>query len=155
MNPIDHARNSVFRLTLHTQIDIDATPQRIWEILTNFKDYALWNPAIPFADGDASPGSRLRVAIQWPGLKRGDYVLQVTAAHAPRELRWLGHFGISGLMDGDHRFIIEARSDDGARVIQQERFSGLLVPFFAPWLRRNVLDGFKQLNAALKSRAEG
>lgn len=154
MNPPDHVRNSLFRLTLHTQIDIDAAPAKVWEILTNFDDYARWNPAIPFAEGQASCGSRLHVAIQWPGLQRGNYVLRVTAAHAPRELRWLGHFVVKGLMDGDHRFVIETKGNKGVRVIQMEQFSGLLVPFFAPWLRRNVLEGFRQLNGALKSRAE-
>lgn len=57
-------------------------------------------------------------------------------------------------MDGDHRFIIEPAGENRANIVQTEDFSGLLVPIFAPWLKRNVLDGFNQVNEALKFRAE-
>ncbi|SBT08074.1 conserved hypothetical protein [Candidatus Propionivibrio aalborgensis] len=147
-------RHSAFRMTLHTTIAIAASPARVWDILTDFKEYAHWNPAIPSAVGEAVRGSLLQVVIQWPGLKRDNYSLEVTAVEPERELRWLGHFGTSGLMDGDHRFIIEPAGENRANIVQTEDFSGLLVPIFAPWLKRNVLDGFNQVNEALKFRAE-
>lgn len=147
-------RHSAFRLSLHTRIEIAASPARIWDILTDFAAYADWNPALLSAAGQAVRGSELEVVIQWPGLKRDNYRLQVTAVEPERELRWLGHFGIKGLMDGDHGFIIEATGENSATLIQTENFSGLLIPLFGPWLRRNVLDGFNQVNAALKRRAE-
>ncbi len=159
MHPTDPAsrarRTGWRRLELHTQIDIDAAPERIWTVLTDFPAYADWNPCIPKAAGEAHAGSRLEVEIAWPGLKRGPYVLQVLSAQPAQELRWLGHLGRPGLMDGDHRFIIEPLGSDRARLIQTERFSGWLVPLMAPWLRRNVLVGFERMNAALKARVEG
>lgn len=147
-------RHSPLRLSLHTRIEIAASPSRVWRILTDFDAYASWNPALLSAKGQAVRGSVLQVVIQWPGLKRDDYRLAVTAVEPERELRWLGHFGMKGLMDGDHRFIIEAAGDDRVTLIQSEDFSGLLVPLFGYWLRRNVLDGFRQVNEALKRRAE-
>lgn len=147
-------RHTWFRLTLSSEIRIAASPKRIWEILTDFAAYESWNRAIPSAKGEATAGTMLQVLIQWPGLKRSNYELAILAADPERELRWLGHFGVTGLMDGDHRFIIEADGTDGAKVTQTESFSGLLIPFFAPWLRDNVLSGFDQMNIALKMRAE-
>lgn len=154
-NTISRAvRHSAFRLTLSSEITIAASPQRIWEIITDFAAYGCWNQAIPSASGEATAGSVLRVVIQWPGLKRSNYELEVLAANPARELRWLGHFAITGLMDGDHRFLIESAGMDGTRVTQTEDFSGALIPLFAPWLRNNVLSGFDQMNLALKTRAE-
>ena len=147
-------RPSLFRLSLHTRIEIAASPSRVWNILTDFDAYASWNPALLSAKGQAVRGSLLQVVIQWPGLKRDDYRLAVTAVEPERELRWLGHFGTKGLMDGDHRFIIEATSDERVTLTQSEDFSGLLVPLFGYWLRRNVLDGFNRVNEAIKCRAE-
>ncbi len=141
-------------MTLHTEIEISASPRRIWDILTDFKHYSHWNPAIPEAEGEAVRGSLIQVVIQWPGLKRSNYRLEVLAAKPEQELRWLGHFGITGLMDGDHRFMIEPTEANTTTVIQNELFSGLLVPLFGPWLRSNVLNGFEQVNEALKRRAE-
>jgi hypothetical protein len=147
-------RHGVFRLTLTSEITIAAGPQRIWEVLTDFQAYGAWNQAMPVAQGEATAGTMLRVVIEWPGLRRSNYELEVLTAIPQQELRWLGHFGITGLMDGDHRFLIEAAGDGGARVTQTENFSGLLIPFFAPWLQDNVLRGFGQMNRALKARVE-
>lgn len=147
-------RNGLRSLELHTEIDIDAEPERVWAVLTDFPAYAAWNPCIPRAAGEARPGSRLEVEIAWPGLKRGPYVLQVLGAEPARELRWLGHLGRPGLMDGDHRFVIEHIGSARSRLIQSERFNGWLVPLMAPWLGRNVRVGFERMNAAIKARAE-
>ncbi len=147
-------RHSLLRMTLHTEIIIDASPKRIWSVLTDFANYRHWNQSIPNAEGEATTGTVLHVTIQWPGLKTSAYELEVLDAVPERELRWLGHFGKTGLMDGDHRFVIEALADGRSKVVQTEHFSGWLVPFFAPWLKKNVLYGFEQMNIALKNRAE-
>jgi hypothetical protein len=147
-------RHSMLQMTLHTEIIIDASPKQIWSVLTDFAGYRHWNQSIPNAEGEATTGTLLHVTIQWPGLKTSPYELEVLNAVPERELRWLGHFGKTGLMDGDHRFVIEPLADGCSKVVQTEYFSGWLVPFFAPWLRKNVLGGFEQMNIALKKRAE-
>ena len=65
-----------------------------------------------------------------------------------------GHFGNYWTYGWDHRFEIEPTMEGLTKVTQSEHFSGLLVPFFAPWLRENVLSGFEQMNLALKNRVE-
>ena len=147
-------RHSLFRLSLHTEERIDASDADVWAVLTGFDAYPEWNPAIPEVVGEARVGAPLDVIIEWPGLRRNRYRLEVTGVRPLRELRWLGRFGMAGLMDGDHRFVIEACADGGVRLVQAEDFSGLLIPLFAPWLRRNVLRGFEAVNAAVKRRAE-
>lgn len=154
VTPANAQRQSLFRLSLTAEIFVAATPQRVWQVLTDFGAYQQWNPSIPMASGQAIAGSILHVEIHWPGLKRGRYRLTVLAAVSQRELRWLGHFGVAGLMDGDHRFLVEGLAPGLTKVTQQEQFSGLLVPVFAPWLRDNVLRGFVQMNQAIRTAAE-
>lgn len=147
-------RDGVFGLTLSSEITVAASPARIWAVLTDFPAYGMWNRTIPAIQGEPIAGTSLRVIIEWPDLRRGNYRLVVLAAKAQQELRWLGRFGFPGLMDGDHRFLLEANKTGGTKVVQVENFSGALVPCFAPWLRDNVLRGFAQMNQALKVRAE-
>jgi hypothetical protein len=71
-----------------------------------------------------------------------------------RTLRWLGHLLIPGLFDGEHHFTIEPLDANRSRFVQQERFSGLLVPLFAKSLDEHTLAGFQAMNAALKAGAE-
>ncbi len=147
-------RQGLWRLRLETEVFMASTAEQVWAVITDFARYADWNPAIPSAEGEARVGSVLKVVIEWPGLKRGHYVLSVTEVERDRALAWLGHMGVRGLMDGDHRFVIEPLSTGGVRVRQVEDFSGLLIPIMAPWLRDNVLRGFVAVNEALKRRVE-
>jgi hypothetical protein len=70
-----------------------------------------------------------------------------------RELRWLGHFVIPGLVDGEHSRRIESLAEGRSRFIQTERFTGLLVRPLKGTLGKIEL-GFEQMNASLKARVE-
>jgi hypothetical protein len=139
---------------LHTNIPIQATPQRVWEILTDFAAYPAWNPFVPRISGPVAPGSRLDVQLQ-PRGGRGMRMRPTVLAAAPsRELRWLGHLAVPGLFDGEHGFRIEPLGTDCVRFIQEERFSGLLAPLVLRLVERSTRQGFEAMNLALKARAE-
>jgi hypothetical protein len=78
----------------------------------------------------------------------------VLAVQPARELRWLGRFLIPGLFDGEHQFEIHPLGPGRVRFVQQERFTGVLVPLLARNLDDHTLRGFNAMNAALKARAE-
>jgi hypothetical protein len=139
---------------LHATIGIDATPQRVWQILTDFAAYPDWNPFITRASGTASPSERLRLRMQPPGGRGATLRPTVLEADPGRRLRWLGHLLFPGLFDGDHSFIIEPLVDGRVRLTQQEQFRGILLPLAARSLDRHTLPGLQQLNQALKRRAE-
>ena len=60
----------------------------------------------------------------------------VLAVEPACELRWLGHSLVPGLFDGEHEFQIHSLGPGRVRFVQQERFTGVLVPLFA----RNLDD---------------
>jgi hypothetical protein len=139
---------------LHTTIEIDATPEQVWQVLTNFAAYPDWNPFITRASGTARPSERLHLRMEPPGGRGVTLRPTVLEADPGRRLRWLGHVLFPGLFDGDHSFTIEPLGDGRVRVIQQEQFRGILVPLAAKSLDRHTLPGLQQLNQALKRRAE-
>ena len=53
---------------VRTEIDIDASEHRVWEILTDLAAYPKWNPLIRQARGELKEGERLELSIQPPGL---------------------------------------------------------------------------------------
>jgi hypothetical protein len=71
-----------------------------------------------------------------------------------QRLRWQGRLVVRGLFDADHLFTVEPLGGAGSRLVQQEQFSGLLVPFLKRSLDRGTLPAFQAMNAALKDRAE-
>jgi hypothetical protein len=74
---------------LHTEIEIQASPDRVWETLTEFAAYPDWNPFIVQAAGEPVPGGRLQLRMRLPGRRPMTFrpkVLEATSAH---RLRWL------------------------------------------------------------------
>ena len=139
---------------LHATIEIDATPQRVWQVLTDFAAYPDWNPFIIRASGTARPSERLHLRMRPPGGRGVTLRPTVLEADPGRRLRWLGHLLLPGLFDGDHSFTIEPLGDRRVRFTQQEQFRGILVPPAAKSLDRHTLLGLQQLNQALKRCAE-
>ncbi len=78
---------------------------------------------------------------------------KVLAAEPGRELRWLGRLGLPGIFDGEHSFRLEPLPGGGTRLVQAERFRGLLVGLFGGTLEKTKA-GFEQMNRALKQRTE-
>jgi len=139
---------------LHTEIEIDASAERVWAIVADFAAYPLWNPFVRSVIGVPQQGERLQIVVQPGGGKAMRFSPVVLAAEAGRELRWLGRFLLPGLFDGEHSFVIEPLGECKVRFQQSERFCGVLVGLFRPSLDRDTKRGFEDMNRALKLRAE-
>ncbi len=139
---------------LYSEIEIQASAERVWQLLTDFVSFPQWNPFIRRASGEIKPGGRLEVTIQPSGAQGMTFKPTVLAAEPNRELRWLGRVVLPGIFDGEHSFVIESLGANRVRFIQREIFNGLLVPLMARGLETDTQRGFEEMNQALKARAE-
>ena len=138
---------------LHTEIDVDASPTCVWDVLTDFAAFPDWNPFIRRIDGVLAPRARLSVRIHPPGGKGMTFRPTVLRVEPERHFAWRGRTFIPGLFDREHAFTLEPRGD-GVRFVHEETFSGLLVPLLRRSLDTSTRQGFEAMNAALKTRAE-
>ena len=139
---------------LASEIDIDAGPAQVWDVLTDLTAYDEWNPFIVHADGEAQIGKRLTLRMRPAGGRTGTFRPTVLESNPGSRLRWLGRLGFPGVLDAEHTFTIEARSGGGTRLRQDEEFRGVLVPFLARSLDTGTLPAFRAMNEALKQRVE-
>ncbi|WP_348550706.1 SRPBCC domain-containing protein [Acidithiobacillus sp.] len=137
-----------------THVDIAASPERVWSILTDFPAYPQWNPFIRSLSGVAKPGEKLRVTIQPEDRGAMIFRPRVLTVIAQQELRWLGRLGFPDLFDGKHYFQLTAFGNGQTRFIQGEKFSGVLVGLFLHRMEAATKAGFDAMNRALKERAE-
>ena len=144
----------VMKHEIATEISIEATPARVWSVLTDFPSYATWNPFITSIAGQPERGRQLVARIQPKGGKGMTFKPTVLVAQRERELRWRGRFLFPGLFDGEHYFRIEALREGGTRLVHGEKFSGLLVGLAKSSLDGGTRAGFISMNEALKARAE-
>ena len=140
--------------TIRTEIQINVSAQQLWSYLLDFDQYPDWNPFIKKISGEKKPGGRLKVLIQPQGQKAMEFTPTILRYEPESELQWLGHLWISGLFDGRHSFNLVPLSYDRTLFIHSEQFTGLLVPFLWKSLQAPTLQGFEQMNKALKQRAE-
>ncbi len=139
---------------LHSEIEIDASAESVWRILTDFSSYPQWNPFIRRISGEAKTGERLEVRLEPPESRGVTLKPKVLTIEPNRELRWLGHLLVPGLFNGDHTLAIEPLEENRARFVQREAFKGFLVPLLARSLDNNTRRGFKEMNRALNGRPE-
>lgn len=138
---------------IETAIEIEATPQEVWEVLTEFDAYPEWNPWMVIR-GRPTEGARLLVA---PGPQAGrmpTFRPVVQRVDPPHEFVWVGHLWMSGLFDGEHRFVILDTGDGTSRLVQSERFSGIFSRPILRLVRHKTEAGFHEMNRALKDRVE-
>jgi len=144
----------MFNKHIYTEIEIGAPTYLVWSVLTDTASYPSWNPFIKNMDGFLAKGYKLSVSIQAPGNKPMTFKPTLLTVDKNSELRWLGHFGVPGIFDGEHVFRLEETSGGSTRFIQEEYFKGILIPLFKRMFT-STTQGFSDMNNALKKRAEG
>lgn len=139
---------------IKTQILINASPEKVWAVLTNFEKYPEWNPFIKSIKGDVKVGSKIIAILEPPESKGMTFKPKVLVFDSKKEFRWLGHLLFPGLFDGEHKFELIENYDGTTTFVQSENFKGILVPLFKRMLDVNTVNGFNLMNQKLKELAE-
>jgi carbon monoxide dehydrogenase subunit G len=103
-------------------VDIAATPQRVWEVLTDPERWPEWTPSVTsveLLDRPLTLGSRARI-VQ-PGLSPATF--RVTRFDAGKSFTWVT--GIPGILVVHAHHSVEP-AHNGARATLRLRFDGLL-----------------------------
>ncbi len=129
------------------EIEIDAPPQVVWEVLTDFQNWPSWNAdvkSMSFA-GPVAPGSEFR----WKA-GPGKIVSTLDRVEPPRYISWRGR---TLTIDAYHEWWLEPR-DGGTHVRTEESFTGLLARILRGTLQKALDKSFVDGVARLKQEAE-
>jgi uncharacterized protein YndB with AHSA1/START domain len=142
---------------LKTSVDVDATPEVVWEVITDVPAYPQWAAVLTGAEGSFADGDRVTLHFP-PGnpLLRTTVparVLEVTPCRRLRFALRLARLGTPGLLDTDHTMTIAER-DGGVRWWLQIRFGGLLLPLLTRSLNRDRAPAFGPMPELLTRRIE-
>ncbi len=132
-----------------TSIHIQASPEQVWKVFSDFQSYPKWNPFVKKMMGIPKVGETIIVDL--PGMQ---FKPRVLVYEANKEFRWLGHLLFKGLFDGEHRFELKPNADGSTTFIHAEKFAGILVPLFKHKLLNDTKQGFEAMNQRLKGEVE-
>jgi hypothetical protein len=160
-NQLDSASHNKFKelpisveKEIVTEIEINAPPSRVWQVLTDFEKYASWNPFIKKISGVAARNEKLEVHMPDPRGRTMTFAPTVLVAEKNRELRWLGR-SEGDVFNGEHHFLIEPIDNNNkVHFTQSEKFTGSMVASLEGWIDTTVKQNFEEMNRALKQIAE-
>jgi len=138
--------------TIDTWIDIEASPDRIWDVLVDFPKWSTWNSFIPLVEGILQEGQTLKIQVNPPGLKTMTFRPKIFSLTQNKEIIWGGSF-LGIVYRGEHLFLLESLNENRTRFRQIERFHGPMVLFMGSMIKKTK-KGYHQMNIALKNRVE-
>lgn len=138
---------------IYTEILIDASAEKVWQILTDFEKFPEWNPFVINVSGQAKRGETLKIKVKIPERQMLNFKPSVLRAKQNAELRWVGTLPLKAFR-GEHFYKIESLSPTKIRFVHGEYFSGWLVGLIWALLGEKIEKGYVLMNRALKERAE-
>jgi hypothetical protein len=129
-------------------LDVQAKPERLWDVLTDFKSWPEWQwtsyiqpiPPSPLKGGCA-------FVAELGGHK---WNMAIAKADRPKKVSWHARStGLEALHEWE--FLDQGRM---TKAISRESMSGWLLPFVYPIVKRNIQKVDEKWLADLKSRAE-
>lgn len=138
-------------------LEIPASIDRVWQVLTALERYAEWNPFIVRVDGGATPvlGGRLVLHVKWEqggGASSGEVVTRVEPPGTSAALAWrfTGVLPTLGLVRAERLQTLTRLDDRLTRYESVEIFHGLLASFVP---LEKVQRGFERQAEALRDAA--
>jgi hypothetical protein len=132
-------------------IEIAATPERVWAVLTDLASYPQWNPVFREAAGQVAVGNRITLTSTQPVTGHTMTVkVKVLTAEPATELRWVS--SVLGLMTSKRSFTLSP-ANGGTWLMQTQTYRGLFTRF-PPKTVSRIQTSFDAINQAIKQRAE-
>lgn len=137
------------------EILIDAPQHYVWQQLTDFASYSMWNPFVLQADADFEVDKTIRFLEDLQQFGQHWLTARFLAIDLPHSFVWQGYFGAPFLFTVRHTFTLEAVNNHQTRFIQRHQNFGLLIPYLA-WRGVYVVSyqGYLAFNQALKDYCE-
>jgi hypothetical protein len=133
------------------EIELQATAEQVWQVLTDLDQYSEWNPLLYRGVGKVELGETVEVSAKTAS-KDMNFICKVTEVEPYHQFAWEFHVIHPFLFRGLHIFRLESIDQHTVKFIDREQFKGLLLPMQAKDLETNGLSAMVEMGEALKKR---
>lgn len=140
---------------IKTEIDIAASPAKVWSIIADVEQWQQWSPIINASKGKPAIGSTLSITManKEKGTDGPKYSPVVIGFEEQKTFHWRAQMLAGFVFTNDKIFKLEA-TETGTHVTHIETFKGLMAPLMAGSVEKNVPAMLDSMNQALKDLAE-
>lgn len=125
-------------------IDIQASPDIVWKLLTTASDIPRWNSTIISLEGDIAPGETIKLKSTLD--EKRTFKLKVKELEPERRLVW-------GDNQGRRTYALDKRSEDRVTFSMTEKIGGLLFSLYGRFIP-SFDESFERYAVDLKKEAE-
>ena len=128
---------------------INASPEVVWDVLTDASGYETWNSAVLGIEGEIAEGNKIALK----SIVNPDRVfkLNVSDVQPPRKMVWWDGMPL-GLFKGVRTFTVTPHGD-ASEFHMEEIYSGLMAPMITRAIPDQT-DAFEKFGDSVKSEAE-
>ena len=138
---------------VRTQLDLPASAEDAWAVLSDLSGWSGWNPVIPKIEGDGRVGGTVAFDIVVEPGRPMKLNAKFSEWEAPRAIAWGA--GIPGVFGGEHFLRLEPRGDGRCRILHGEDFRGLVPTLlFGAKRIRSIEEAYARMNEALAKELE-
>ena len=134
--------------SVHHEITINASPEKVWSVLTNTDSYDNWNPVMKLLEGEIKEGNKVKYQFTQDADNVSEIPSKVKKVIPIKLLNQGG--GLSFVLTFDHKYQLEPLVD-GTKLTIHEDYAGIGVNFWNP---KAVEAAYGRLNEAIKKRVE-
>jgi hypothetical protein len=137
---------------IKVETTINSTKAVVWSLLTGQPGFI--PQELQQAVKEGKIGEELNVKMAAENGKAATFKIRLEKVILQEELLWRGKLWAKGIFDGEHEFkIVENGANNRVVFIEQETFTGLLVPFLGKTIEATE-EEFKRTVGILKTKAE-
>lgn len=137
---------------LETQILIEAPVELVWMAFVDFESYPKWNPFMSI-HGQLVVGEKIKIEIKIKD-KKSVFKPRVLSLEQERKLEWKGQLVHKRIFSGLHYFHFSPEGEGQTLFVHGEEFSGVFSKTIMRKIEVDTLNGFEEMNKALKQYAE-
>ena len=134
--------------SVHHEIVINRSPEKVWEVLIDTDRYKEWNPVMELLEGKIKEGNEVKYRFTQDEKNASEIPSKVKKIIPNKLLNQGG--GVPFVITFDHKYILE-KKDEGTQLTIHEDYKGIYVIFWNP---KPVELAYKRLNEAIKKRTE-
>ena len=132
--------------SVQTEVVIEASPEAVWQVLTDVEQYKEWNPVFEYKEGQLKQGNKVVYKVTEAENKTAVMSAKVIKLVPNKVLNQTG--GLPGVITFDHTYTL-TKVEQGTKVTIHEQYRGIYVNF---WSEKLIASQYKILAQALKTR---
>ena len=144
-------KHSNFHWSIYTEIEIEAPPEKVWLVLSDFSRMPQWSTTLQKIAGSLTSGSQTTVDYIFKGKLR---VIKHTMVDFKDGLQFGWSDTLIPLAKDYHIYRIEALPNHRSRFVQTDEVKGMTASLVAGMLMKEMIATYPVFNASLKKVVE-